>query len=284
MNGKTPTYSIVTTCKGRLDDLKQSLPRFVAQDDCEVIVVDYDCPQQTGDFVERHFPGVKLVRVADRPKFNLPEARNLGVEQASGKVLVFLDADVIVAEDFLPRIAFPHDQFVYGTFRGETNNSLRGSCMIRREDFDRIGGYDELLSGYEGEDLDIYMRLRVLGAERVYLDEGAIEKVIDQTDEERLQYRPRNLRMQFLRGQLYQLSKELLLRSQDMFEVDLDTRRKIMAQVNRQIGPLMKGERDFKLTLNFPDRYKRGLLGDFEFTTAVSVMAKRKPRKQQGKN
>jgi hypothetical protein len=44
----TPKFSIVTTWKGRLRDLQQSLPTFVSQAAAEVVVVDYDCPEGTG--------------------------------------------------------------------------------------------------------------------------------------------------------------------------------------------------------------------------------------------
>ena len=62
----TPKYSIVTTCMGRLDHLKESLPAMLAQPDSEVIVVDYSCPQGTGDYVAKHFPAARVVRVEGR--------------------------------------------------------------------------------------------------------------------------------------------------------------------------------------------------------------------------
>ncbi len=42
-----PKFSIITTCKGRLEHLKQTLPAMLAQKDSEVIVVDYSCPHGT---------------------------------------------------------------------------------------------------------------------------------------------------------------------------------------------------------------------------------------------
>jgi hypothetical protein len=45
--GDVPRLSIVTTCKGRLHHLRRSLPGFLAQPDTQVIVVDYDCPEDT---------------------------------------------------------------------------------------------------------------------------------------------------------------------------------------------------------------------------------------------
>lgn len=273
----SPTYSIVTTCKGRLDDLKKSLPRFAAQPDAEVIVVDYDCPEHCGEWVATEFPAVKVVAVPDRPLFNLPDARNHGAKMATGKVLVFLDADIIVAEDFLERTKFPGRKKVFGAFEAFGNrNSLRGSSMIRRVDFEALEGFDELLSGYGGEDLDMYMRLRISGAEQVDLDEAGIEEVIEQTREERQRHRPPNLTLQFLRGQLYQLAKELVMRSHALERLDLPARKQIMAMVDRQVGPLFKGEKDFEMTIELPDLYQRRFLKRWEFTTAVSVRAKRK--------
>ena len=73
-----PLFSIVTTCMGRLDDLKRTLPRMVSQKDTEVIVVDYNCPQRTGDFVRQNHPDAKVVSERNETQFNLARARNLG--------------------------------------------------------------------------------------------------------------------------------------------------------------------------------------------------------------
>ena len=53
---RVPTFSIVTTCKGRLEHLQRSLPSFAAQSGAEVVVVDYDCPDGTGIGLQRTFP------------------------------------------------------------------------------------------------------------------------------------------------------------------------------------------------------------------------------------
>jgi glycosyltransferase involved in cell wall biosynthesis len=275
-----PTYSIVTTCKGRLDDLKQSLPRFVAQSDAEVIVVDYDCPQKTAAYVRQTYPTVKVVSVTDRPLFNLPDARNCGVAEATGKVLVFLDADVIAAEDFLARLQFPVGKKVHGRFAPKKSNSLNGSCIVRREDFEAVGAYDELLSGYEAEDLDLYMRLRLYGTRPITVREDAIERVIEQSEEERLRFRPPEILRQFLRGQLYQLAKESVLRHRGETRIGREERQALMAQVDRQLDTTFTGEKDFELTVGFPDRYKRGFLAAWEFSTAVTVRARKKKAKK----
>jgi hypothetical protein len=49
--------SLITTCKGRLAHLKETLPAFLAQGaGCEVIVVDYDCPEGAATWVNANHP------------------------------------------------------------------------------------------------------------------------------------------------------------------------------------------------------------------------------------
>lgn len=266
-------YSIITTCKGRLSNLKLSLPQFAKQSEAEVVVVDYDCPEGTQAFVEANHPSVLVEKVTGRPKFNLPEARNIGANRASGDILVFIDADIVVGDDFLSRLNFPQSDMVYGVFARSGTNSLSGSCVIRREDFVAIDGYDDLLSGYGGEDLDIYMRLRNLGARRVELDASEIREVIEQNHDDRIKYRESGLQRDFLRGQLYQLAKETVLRTQYRTVIGLNFRKQIMAAVDSQIDDLFTGKSDFTLQLNLKDRYRRGFLGDWEFSTKVEVRA-----------
>jgi glycosyltransferase involved in cell wall biosynthesis len=270
-------YSIITTCKGRLNDLRQSLPQFLKQDGAEVIVVDYDCPDGTGEFVRSNFPSTKVVSLKNKPLFNISHAKNIGAQQASADVLIFLDADIVVSDDFLLSLNFPYDKGCYGTFRSHFGDSLRGSCVVRREHFEEVDGYDELLSGYEGEDLDLYMRLRTAGVTFIILNDDRIKNVIEQSECERLRFRPQSdIKKQFLRGQLYQLAKEMVLNTLRINKLELDLRKNILHQVDLQIDSLFNGQETFKLTINFPDRYKRGLLKDWEFSTAVTVNARRK--------
>ena len=96
-----PAISFVTTCKGRLAALKQSLPRMVAQPHAEVIVVDYDCPEGAGAWVAAEHPAARVVQVRDAPMFNIARARNLGAQAARGEWLGFVDADILLDEHFM---------------------------------------------------------------------------------------------------------------------------------------------------------------------------------------
>jgi hypothetical protein len=56
----------------------------MAKADIEVVVVDYDCPDGAGDWVQSAWPAANLVSVSDRPWYNQSEARNHGAAAASG--------------------------------------------------------------------------------------------------------------------------------------------------------------------------------------------------------
>src|SRR5881409_3903042 len=93
------TISIITTCMARLEHLKLSLPAMLAQPGAEVVVVDFSCPQQTGDYVAKHFGRARVVSVPGEQSFSNWKARNAGAAAATGDLLLFCDADTVLAEN-----------------------------------------------------------------------------------------------------------------------------------------------------------------------------------------
>jgi glycosyltransferase involved in cell wall biosynthesis len=185
-----PRFSIVTTCKGRLDHLRQSLPIFLAQPGAEVVVVDYDCPQKTRDIVARDFPAARLVAVDDAPVFNLARARNLGAAVAGGEWLAFVDADIILVPDFADRIAglLAPGRFHHFKITTRETVSAHGSCLVRRADFAAVEGYDEVVDGYGAEDQDFYFRLTLAGLEEETFDFSLIARIIHHDNAARVQF------------------------------------------------------------------------------------------------
>lgn len=271
-----PKLSAITTCKGRLDDLKQSIPRLVTNPDVEVIVVDYDCPDGTADFIRQNYPAVKVAKVNDQPGFNVSAARNIGAGQATGEFLFMTDADMVYKPAFmqqLPQLLKPGTLALFG--QGAVN-SARGTCIVPREYFDKVGGYDEMLAGYESEDLDIYMRLDKAGISRVAMPTQGIERVIEQTRDQQLRYRKEDLKKQFLRGQLYIGAKEMLMSVEDIHDIPLPFRKRMMQRINNQIDQLYDGSSEFELDIDLPDKYQRGFLSDWEFSRKVTIKARKK--------
>lgn len=154
--------AFITTCKGRLHHIKETLPLIAALSPAEIVVVDYDCPDKTGDWVEANMPGIKVLRVKDEPGFSLPRARNLGATLTTAPWLCFIDADIRVRGDWL---SWMNENLEQGYFyraapsEGERQSDSFGTVICPREAFIAIGGYDEAFRGWGGEDVDLYTRL-----------------------------------------------------------------------------------------------------------------------------
>jgi glycosyltransferase involved in cell wall biosynthesis len=141
----------------------------------EMIVVDNGSSDRTADLAASHG-----ARVIFEPVRSVARARNAGARAASGKVLVFVDADTIVPSTLLSRIAheISGNSSVGGAARArctprrpvirwyltcwrllaKTTGMAQGATLFcTAEAYYAIRGYDERL--YMGEDVDFYWRL-----------------------------------------------------------------------------------------------------------------------------
>lgn len=184
------TISIVTTCKGRLEHLKECLPTWVAAKPDEIIVVDYDCPENAFDYAVSM--GVKAIKaVPYNQYFNLSHARNIGLKEAVGDVVFFLDADTKITEGFIKyhKKLLDGVEFINGWGYGDGT----GSCMVWREDALKIQGYNEVVDGWGFDDIDFYKRLEAIGLTQKYFHHGI--ETIKHGDEDRVKhYRVKRLR------------------------------------------------------------------------------------------
>lgn len=156
--------SIIIPCKKRLSHLKEVLPTVLNQThkDIEVIVVDYQCPENTFEYVRNNFndPRIVLVKANVKPnEWNLSASRNLGFKNSDEKseVILFLDADAKLSPEFLEKhlpILVP-GSFLNGWNYGDGT----GCCLLFRRDFVNINGYNEELEGWGRDDIDLYKRL-----------------------------------------------------------------------------------------------------------------------------
>ncbi|MBC8121356.1 MAG: glycosyltransferase [Gemmatimonadaceae bacterium] len=97
----------------------QSFTEQVTAESFEVIVVD-SSQDRTGDLIACHFPGVKLYRFEERKYPG--DARNFGVEVATGEVLAFTDADCFVPPDWVDRLIQAHGQTSHPVIGGAVDN------------------------------------------------------------------------------------------------------------------------------------------------------------------
>ncbi len=144
----------LTTCMGRLNHLEMTLPLMLEEFE-RVIVVDYSCPQNSGDWAEKE--GAIVVRGYGAKYWNASRARNLGAKNIDSQFACFLDADTIVMPGTRKKIEslLKPKTMVVASRRESTNQdipSLNGFIAVAMTDFWSVGGYTETMEGYAIED------------------------------------------------------------------------------------------------------------------------------------
>lgn len=168
-----------------LDEALESLRHQTLVPDEIIIVNDGSTQPSTLEYlnnVASQYP----VLVLNTNNLGLAGARNLGRSSATSDVLVFLDDDDILGNNYLQKtVSFltSHDSYsvVYteAELFGETNepwqlpeynarrivieNMVYAAAAIRTSTFDRVGGYDESLRNGR-EDHDLWIRITATGA------------------------------------------------------------------------------------------------------------------------
>jgi hypothetical protein len=108
-HGATPFFSLCTSCMGRLSHLKVTLPLSLSHESAEVLLVDYSCPERSGDWAERAFPAevgtgkLRVIRVGGRAEYHSAHAKNVSHARARGEVLINADADNLITKAYLER-------------------------------------------------------------------------------------------------------------------------------------------------------------------------------------
>jgi glycosyltransferase involved in cell wall biosynthesis len=182
--------SIIVPTYRREGLLRDTLTQVLAQDypRCEVLVIDQsrEHEAETQAFLAAHADRLRCFRL-EKP--NLPAARNFGIRQSTGDIIVFLDDDIVIPDDCVSKLVATYDDdevwgatgFTLGhaetddqkyvayahrvSSRDDFNRLPRikvttfNGCLMsfRRAMFDRVGFFDEwigtqpMAAGEDGE-------------------------------------------------------------------------------------------------------------------------------------
>ncbi len=190
-----PKFSFVVPVRNGEKTLLATLSSLIEQKNSsfEIIAVDNASTAGTRRLI-RAFPGIRYASCTQRGR---SQARNLGARLARGDYLAFVDADVVLAPDWLTQVErylekVPLDALVTqiapsgnhdssldhyrthfaswkskGTFLSVRSRAgaypliNTAACVVKRASFERVGGFDENLERHE--DLDLSFRLFARG-------------------------------------------------------------------------------------------------------------------------
>lgn len=193
------SISVICACKNRNSPLRVSLNSWLNfKEISEIIIVDWSSDDPLG-YLTKLDPRIKIIRVSDKKYFNQPQPLNLAASIATGDYILKLDTDYITNPyfNFITRYLPDNNSFTSGIHNiknpeyydeesgcymidkfsmsdadlQEYFNSyspyfkyLTGFLFVTRENFNKIGGYNENLGKYYAfEDSEIYKRLENLG-------------------------------------------------------------------------------------------------------------------------
>ncbi len=188
-----PTYNRLAILEKCLQSLEnQKISNEVKK--YEIVVVDDGSDDQTCPIIENNFELYPHVRLLKQDHFGPGIARNNGVKNSLGDVIVFIDSDLVVTDSFLESHAKAlknawirrGDQlcFTYGAVIN-TNNFARptsephklsdyswayfatGNVAITKKLLIQSGLFDPAFRLYGWEDLELGERLRQMGTELV---------------------------------------------------------------------------------------------------------------------
>jgi GT2 family glycosyltransferase len=189
--------SIVIPTFNRLDTLEVVLPSLTGQDyprdSYEIVIADSGSTDGTAEYVKNlGDPGIRFFTVENRGRSG---ARNRGINEAKGNLVLFTDADIIAdahliashlelyrtipgsavvgcevqvsSLDEYERVRIHHDEF--RTLHPHSRKSLSwlyfltGNALVPRAKLLEAGMFDENFTGYGHEDLELGYRLQRLG-------------------------------------------------------------------------------------------------------------------------
>ena len=188
------TISVVIPTFNRAEVVGEAIESVLAQTypSVEVIVVDDGSTDSTVDLLEERYGSEPHVRVIAAEHGGVSQARNVGIEAATGELLAFLDSDdlmrpsklelqlatledrrcdAVLTRQCIEASDVPLPDRVMGQ-AGYDDAVYHMSILLRTRDARAIGGFDV---GIElGEDLDFAFRLALHGLTVTAIDDQLV--------------------------------------------------------------------------------------------------------------
>lgn len=127
--------SIIIPTKDRGDIFLQTLQHAVESIkhlDAEVLIVN------DSKTTKINLPAKNNVRILDNPKTGVAAARNFGVKESSGELLLFLDDDILISKKSIDHVLMLHDQIQDACFNLNWNYPPALNASLEKSQFGRF--------------------------------------------------------------------------------------------------------------------------------------------------
>ena len=162
--------SVTCGIKNREETLWQSLPTWLAHEEVdEFVIVDWSSTSRLNiDDPRLDDPRIVVARAEGQLHWTASKCHNLELLLATGYLVLRLDVDDVLRDDFFSKHPFKQDEapsfysFEPLTARNDNETHLAGVVYARRADFLAVGGYNERIEVYGYEDSDLICRMAAL--------------------------------------------------------------------------------------------------------------------------
>lgn len=122
----------------------------------EVIIVDDGSTDQTPSIINNHIFSFELKYIRSNRNIGRASMRNIGIQNASGRIIVFLDAEIIVKPDFISQHYDGHRINQYIVLCGSM--VLRGTYSIYHPEFssEQKSHFNMMMKSYPSNSPDIW--------------------------------------------------------------------------------------------------------------------------------
>ncbi|MBK6266520.1 glycosyltransferase family 2 protein [Marivirga sp. S37H4] len=170
------SISFCITCMNRLFHLRNTLEKNILDNqsykNVEFTVVNYNSKDKLDDWMRKNMQkyidqGLLNYYRTDEPEsFHASIAKNLSHRVARGKIVCNLDGDNFTGKDFAFYINYLFNQYTDDILLQFTKKPFwgtEGRIVLTKENFLKIGGYDEALLPIGHEDHDLINRAKASG-------------------------------------------------------------------------------------------------------------------------
>lgn len=166
------SVSYCTTCKGRLWQLKQTLPVNIKEtnENCSIVLLDYHSEDGLQEYINYNYQEYlddgrlkyyKLLTPIDG--FDMAFAKHIVHTLSNSDVLFNLDADNYIGSTLNELIALKTGEMLVPKIVKGTDTARCGRIGFNRTDYLKINGYDIDLHDMTNDDGDIVYRARQAG-------------------------------------------------------------------------------------------------------------------------